>query len=134
MPPKEQLPKEKMAMLTKWVEMGSRGRRAEPEPVATVPNVPAEHVPPKVTPETMKFWSYQPVHRPAVPQVKERAGRKNPIDEFILREAGGERGCRTRRRRRRQVLLRRAYYDLTGLPPTPEEVDAFVADDVAGCV
>ena len=126
MPPKEPLPKEKVAILTKWVEMGSPWTPGEPE-VATVPNVPAGHVPPKVTAETMKFWSYQPVHRPAVPQVKESAWVKNPIDNFILAKLEAA-NLPHAAPASKEVLLRRAYYDLIGLPPTPAEVDAFVAD------
>jgi hypothetical protein len=75
----------------------------------------------------MKFWSYQPVHRPVVPRVKETAWVKNPVDNFILAKLEGAKLPHAARASK-EVLLRRAYYDLIGLPPTPEEVDAFVAD------
>ena len=72
------------------------------------------------------WWSLQPVKRPKVPETNSPWVR-NPIDAFILKK------LRTHKlspstSASKQALLRRIYFDLTGLPPTPEEVDAFVAD------
>jgi Protein of unknown function (DUF1553)/Protein of unknown function (DUF1549)/Planctomycete cytochrome C len=67
-------------------------------------------------------WSYQPVHRPAVP-----AGGVNPIDAFI-RERLAREGLKPSPEADRITLIRRVTLDLTGVPPTPEEVAAFVKD------
>ncbi len=78
-------------------------------------------------PERKKFWSFQPVRNPALPAVKNPAWCKTPIDRFIL--AGLEaRGIKPAPQADRRTLIRRATYDLTGLPPTPSETDAFLAD------
>jgi len=73
-------------------------------------------------------WSFQPVRRPAVPQVENAAWVTNPIDAFVLRRIEDE-GLTPAPPAGKIELLRRACYDLTGLPPTPAEVDAFVADE-----
>ncbi|MDB5320135.1 MAG: hypothetical protein JWN40_1766 [Phycisphaerales bacterium] len=127
MPPKEQLPKEKIAVLTRWVEMGIPWTPGAPEPIATTTEPPAKHAPPKVTPETMKFWSYQPIRRPPVPQVKDASAIRNPIDNFIFSKLEAS-GLQHAGPAAKATLIRRAYYDLTGLAPKPEEVDAFIAD------
>lgn len=79
------------------------------------------------TEQQRKHWSYLPPKRTKLPDVKNRTWVRNPIDAFILREIekvelppAGEAD--------RATLIRRLRFDLTGLPPTPEEVDAFVAD------
>ncbi len=73
------------------------------------------------------LWSAQPVHMPAIPGVGRPEWVRNPIDAFILH--GLERhGMRPAPPASRRELIRRATFDLTGLPPTPEEVDAFLAD------
>jgi hypothetical protein len=125
MPPKEQLPKEKIAVLTRWVEMGIPWTPGAPEPISTSTEAPAsKHVPPKVTPETMKFWSYQRIHRPAVPSVKDASAII-----FSKLEASGLPHASPASK---AALIRRAYYDLTGLAPSPADVDAFIADDSPG--
>ena len=74
-----------------------------------------------------RFWSFQPVRRPAVPVVKNAAWVKNPIDAFILAKLE-EKGLAPSRPADRRTLIRRVSFDLIGLPPTPEEVEAFVSD------
>src|SRR5947207_2746304 len=83
-------------------------------------NAPASaaHTPPKVTPETMKFWSYQPIRRPTLPQVKDARWIRNPIDNFILAKLEAS-GFSHAAPAAKTALIRRAYYDLTGLAPTP---------------
>jgi hypothetical protein len=135
MPPKEQLPAEQIATLTKWVRMGapygtSAGGAAAVEEVAAAPAAPG-HTPPKVTAEAMKFWSFQPVHRPAVPEVKDKSWVKTPIDAFILQKLEA-RGLQHAGPASKTALIRRAYYDLTGLAPTPEDVKNFLADNSPG--
>jgi hypothetical protein len=72
-------------------------------------------------------WAYVPPPRPAVPAVKDAAWPKNDIDRFILARLEAE-GLATQREADRATLARRLALDLTGLPLSPEEVDAFVAD------
>src|SRR5258706_6282947 len=84
MPPTEQLPREKIAILTQWVNWGAPWPAGGATEDASVPAPAAGHTPPKVTPETMKFWSYQPIRRPTVPQVKDPRWIRNPIDNFIF--------------------------------------------------
>src|SRR5690349_20083530 len=73
------------------------------------------------------FWSFQKVKDAAPPAVHNRAWVRNAIDQFVLAKLEGK-GIAPSPAADRITLLRRATFDLTGLPPTPEEVDAFVAD------
>jgi hypothetical protein len=76
------------------------------------------------------FWSFIPPKRPAVPEVRERSWMRNPIDAFILSRLEGE-GLRPQPEADKATLIRRVTLDLTGLPPTPAEVDAFLQDTSA---
>ena len=124
MPPKGKLPPEAIATLTKWVEMGLP---FSPTPLVAV-KADAAHDTPKSPAEAKSFWSFQPVKRPEVPAVKRREWVRNPVDAFILAKLE-DKGFQPAPPASKVQLLRRAYYDLTGLPPTPAEVDAFVADE-----
>lgn len=74
-----------------------------------------------------QHWSYQPVKRPSLPNVTDEEWIRNPIDQFVL--AGLEaKGIAPSPKANSSILVKRLYYDLIGLPPTPAEVDAFVAD------
>jgi hypothetical protein len=72
-------------------------------------------------------WAFVPPRRPDLPAVKERAWTRNPIDAFILARLEKE-GLRPSAEADRRTLIRRVTFDLTGLPPTPAEIDAFVND------
>ena len=72
------------------------------------------------------WWSLRPVSRPKVPEVSSGWVR-NPVDAFVL-QALNEHGLEPAPEADRVRLIRRLSFDLTGLPPTPEEVDAFLAD------
>jgi uncharacterized protein DUF1549 len=72
-------------------------------------------------------WAFQPPKRPAIPRVKNQAWVRNPIDAFVAAERG-RRGLTPLRSTEKRLLLRRVYLDLIGLPPTPEETRAFLAD------
>ena len=76
-------------------------------------------------------WSYLKIERLAVPGVSDAAWPKTPIDHFILRRLDQE-GLKPSPEADKQALIRRLNFDLTGLPPTPAEVDAFVADNSQG--
>jgi hypothetical protein len=83
---------------------------------------------PRWTTEQKRHWSYVPPVRPNVPTVKNPAWVRNSIDAFIL-SAIEEVDLTPAAEAERRTLIRRVTFDLTGLPPTPEEVDAFLADD-----
>jgi len=77
--------------------------------------------------EYSAHWAFVPPVRPAVPRVQHAEWNRNPIDAFIVRRLESE-GLAPSPEASRETLIRRLALDLTGLPPTPEEVDAFVAD------
>src|SRR5579864_2141162 len=79
------------------------------------------------TEQQRNHWSFLPPQRPEVPTVQQSGWVRNPIDAFILSELE-EFGLEPARAADRVTLIRRLSFDLTGLPPSPEEVDAFVAD------
>lgn len=90
------------------------------------PVAPSEHY----KPFERKHWSFQQRAHPAVPEVTTAADKawvRNPIDAFILERLNKE-GLRPAPEADRRTLIRRVYFDLTGLPPTPEEIQAFLRD------
>lgn len=117
MPPSGKLPDDQIALLTEWVLAGAPW----PEGAAAVPaQQPAEvH-----TVDGSDHWAYQPVQPVAVPEVP---GAENAIDAFIL-DTLAEHDLELAPPAEPRALIRRVYYDLTGLPPTPEAVEAFAAD------
>ncbi|HEV7869133.1 MAG TPA: PSD1 and planctomycete cytochrome C domain-containing protein, partial [Chthoniobacteraceae bacterium] len=118
MPPKHRLHPEQVADLEEWVKMGVPDPREGAAPPAAY-TVDLE--------EARKFWSFQPVQDPAVPAVKGADWARNEIDRFLLAKLE-EKQLAPNPDLDRGALLRRATYDLTGLPPTPEEVREFLAD------
>src|SRR5687767_7499986 len=75
-------------------------------------------------------WSYEPVRRPEVPAVDDTSLVRNPIDAFVQARLQRE-GLKASPEADRRTLIRRITFDLTGVPPTPGEVAAFVADKEA---
>ncbi|HZP82023.1 MAG TPA: PSD1 and planctomycete cytochrome C domain-containing protein, partial [Chthonomonadaceae bacterium] len=123
MPPTGKLPQAQIEVLTQWVKKGlpwPRDGKAIPEPTK-------HFTPPQVTPETMRFWSFQPVRRPAIPKVRQKSWVRNPIDAFVLKRLEAA-GLAPSPPASKAALIRRVTYDLTGLPPSPEQVQAFLAD------
>ncbi|HET6576665.1 MAG TPA: DUF1553 domain-containing protein, partial [Fimbriiglobus sp.] len=121
MPPKGKLPDAVIADFEKWVAMGA------PDPRTTT--AARRQVGMSVA-EGRNFWAYRPPQSPAVPAVKDHAWPAGDIDRFIL-AALDAKDLKPTSDADRATLARRVYFDLTGLPPTPEEVDAFVADQSA---
>src|SRR4029077_14200657 len=76
----------------------------------------------------LSHWAFQLPKRPPVPEVKNSAWVRNPIDAFVAAEHE-KRGLTPVAATDRRTLLRRVYLDLIGLPPTPEEMNAFLADN-----
>src|SRR5262249_45433376 len=121
MPPKGKLPQKQIDILTRWVKLG-----APWSPAAA--NAGAKRSgPPPVDEHAKQFWSFRPATRPAVPAVKKTDWVGNPIDAYVLAKLEAA-GLEPAPPADKQALLRRVYYDVLGLPPTPEEVDAFLAD------
>jgi len=83
--------------------------------------------PAKIPDKDRSWWSFQPVCRPAVPAAPGQGGGSNPIDSFIQAELAGKKLI-SNPPAARGVLIRRAYFDLIGLPPSPEEITAFERD------
>ena len=73
-----------------------------------------------ITPEDRGHWAFQPIKPPPVPQVKNTAWARNPIDRFVLAKLE-EQGWSPAPAAEPRALVRRLFLDLTGLPPTPEE-------------
>ncbi len=116
MPPGGKLSQGEIDALTQWVKRGA------PWPNST-PAAPAY----TITAAQRQYWAFQPIRKPALPKVKRSTWVRNPIDAFIL--AGLEaKGLKPAPAADRRTLIRRATYDLTGLPPTPAEISAFLAD------
>ena len=118
MPPKikglsQKLPDSEIALLKAWVDSGAAwpGGRVL-DLYETTTDVRAGR----------DWWSLQPIERPAVPRLA-----KHPIDAFILAKLKRE-SMEPAPRADRRTLARRAYFDLTGLPPTPEQLEQFISD------
>lgn len=120
MPPSGKMKPEEIASIRNWVEAGAYW--PEEAPTQTAAPASKEYV---ITPEHRAFWSFQPVKGPTPPAVQAKV--KNPIDAFILSRLEAE-GLKPAPPADPRTLIRRATLDLTGLPPAPEEVDAFLND------
>ncbi len=116
MPPKGQLPAAEVAMLTQWVAMGA------PWPAGPMGAKLAAGKEPAAD-----HWAFRPVGPTSPPAVKDRAWIAAPVDAFILAQLEAK-GLRPAPAADRRTLIPRATIDLWGIPPTPEEVEAFVND------
>jgi hypothetical protein len=117
MPPEdmgEPLTKAQIALLRTWIDSGA--------------NWPDEASGEEGVPAGSDHWSFQPIERPAIPHVKKSTWPRNSIDAFILQKLEAE-GIEPSPEADRVTLLRRVYLDVIGLPPRPEEVRSFSADD-----
>jgi hypothetical protein len=124
MPPSRKLDKEQVADLIHWVEIGAPWPGAEQEAAAPSGTRKGEF---QITDKDRAHWAFQPVQRPPVPEVKDSGGVRNPIDAFLLARLEA-RGLKPNPPAQKHELIRRATFDLTGLPPTLAEVEAFLAD------
>jgi hypothetical protein len=114
MPPKQKLSDRDIAIFERWVQLG-----------LPYPETPTSRI------ADSNFWSFRPVVSLPPPRVKDEAWPRAALDRFVL--AGLEaRGLRPARQADKRTLIRRATFDLTGLPPTPEEVADFLADTSPG--
>ncbi|QDV36855.1 PSD1 and planctomycete cytochrome C domain-containing protein [Tautonia plasticadhaerens] len=130
MPPSGKLDPAAIDVLTRWVEMGAP--YGDDPADATAPAPPAEvDDRARVTEADRAHWAFRPVERPEVPEVEDPDWVLDPIDAFVLDRLEQE-GLGPAPDASRATLIRRLSYDLTGLPPTPGEVDAFLSDESPG--
>ena len=128
MPPSGKLSNAAVEALALWIRLDlpfPASLESEPVPTAADETEPPPHV---VTPERRNFWSFRPIQRAPLPAVENAAWPLTPIDHFILSRLETE-SIQPAREADRLALFRRATFDLTGLPPTPADVRAFLADD-----
>ena len=107
-----------LAIIEQWVSQGAKTAKAEP---ASLPPGPL------ITDDERQFWSFKPIARPTVPKLENEARVRTPIDSFVLAKLR-EQKLDFAPDADPRTLIRRVTLDLTGLPPTPEEVTAFLAD------
>ena len=121
MPPAEiekRVTASEIAMIERWISSGANTAGAEPE------QVEAGFF---MTDQERKFWSFQPLVRHLPPVVKQTQRVRTPIDQFVLARLE-EKGFGFAPDADRQTLVRRLYLDMTGLPPSVDEVDSFLAN------
>jgi mono/diheme cytochrome c family protein len=120
MPKGGKLKPEEVQALAEWVKMGAPWPETK---AAAVQSSPGR----VITPEQRAFWSFRPLKDAPIPSVREKSWAKTNIDHFVLAELEAK-GMKPVGPADRRTLIRRVTLDLTGLPPTSEEVEAFVAD------
>ncbi len=119
MPPKgARVSDAEVAVLVEWIKSDA-SRLAAPKKAARPPG--------KITDEDRKWWAFQPVSSPAIPSAVGGRASSNPVDRFIDARLARE-GLAPAPEADRQALIKRVTFDLTGLPPSPEEVAAFARD------
>ncbi|MDQ6707744.1 MAG: DUF1549 domain-containing protein, partial [Acidobacteriota bacterium] len=120
MPPAGKLADREIDDLARWVREGA----VWPDtPALTTVKTPSY----VITPEQRGFWAFQAVRKPPVPGVHDVKWPKSDIDRFVLARLE-EKSLHPVRPAGKRALIRRATFDLIGLPPAPEDVDAFLAD------
>src|SRR5262249_28359376 len=123
MPPNGKLAADEIAALKQWVALGA------PWPAAKIgPAVSGIRSGGTVSAEDRNFWSFRPVQDHPLPLVERKEWPKRSLDNFVLAQLAANQ-LEPSAEADRLTLLRRATFDLTGLPPSPEEVDAFVSDE-----
>lgn len=125
MPPTGKIKADEIAALTEWVKMGAPWPKSSGAVAESKPAVPKSTR--EFTEEEKKFWAFQPLAKPSVPAVKNAAWVKSPVDAFILAKLE-EKNLTPAPPADKLTLLRRATYDLTGLPPSEKEISDFLAD------
>ena len=125
MPPKGKLSKSQIDTLTRWVTRGLAWSEKAASTAAKAHGVPA------VDDEARKFWAFRPVVSPPVPEISNfKSQISNPIDAFVLAKLEAN-GTRPAPAASKETWLRRVFYTLTGLPPSPKDVEEFLNDKSA---
>jgi len=120
MPPDGKLPDEQIAVLTRWIELGA------PWPGDGGPQVIESQQ--EFTDEERSYWFFQPLASPQPPEVDDGGWSRNDVDRFVYRKLA-EHDLKPNAAASRLELLRRATFDLWGLPPSPGQVEQFLADE-----
>jgi mono/diheme cytochrome c family protein len=116
MPPKgKKLTDDQIKHLEEWVKIGAPDPRGVKAKIAEAPRA-SDH------------WAFKPIKMPAPPAVKNARWAQSPVDQFIVQKLES-RGVTPNPIADKRTLIRRATYDLIGLPPTPQEVDQFIKDN-----
>jgi hypothetical protein len=121
MPPKRKLSDQQIVVLTRWVQLGLPWPRI----TGTAATGTGAF---QISEEQRRFWSFQSMKAVAPPKVQDTTWAKSAIDRFLL-AALEAKELRPAPPADKRTLLRRATFDLTGLPPTPQEMEAFLRDD-----
>jgi mono/diheme cytochrome c family protein len=121
MPPTGKLNQREIAALVEWVKMGAPWPQEQPSAAAS------RRSDFTITDEDRHYWALLPVGNPQPPKVSRKEWVANPIDAFVLARLE-EKGLAPNPPADPRTLIRRLFFDLIGLPPAPEEIDAFVAD------
>ena len=117
MPPQQdQLSSEDLEILRQWINEGAPWSSAETVHTQSV---------------NSSWWSFRKLQPPPIPTTKNVTWVRNPIDAFILAKLE-EKGLPPASQADKRTLIRRATFDLTGLPPTPEDIESFLSDDSSG--
>ena len=116
MPPKEILPAPQISDLEMWVRMGAPDPRGAPVPSSTF-RIPSS-----------RHWAFLPPRDSPLPRIRQQNWPRSPIDSFILARLEKHK-LKPRPPADKRTLIRRATFDLTGLPPKADEIEAFLADN-----
>jgi cytochrome c553 len=123
MPPENPLSPKQIEVLTTWIRQGA----VWPDSADKVRVTPGDNGF-TISAKDRAFWSFQPIADPALPRVHDADWVKTDVDRFVLARLEAEK-LRPSAPADKRTLLRRATFDLTGLPPTPDEIDAFMKDE-----
>lgn len=120
MPPGDHpVPAKDLEIIKKWISSGAKTARPEPEVIPRGLGI---------TSEERSYWAFQPIRRPDVPLAKSVDRVKTPIDSFLLAKMETK-GLAFAADAAKTKLIRRAYLDLIGLPPSPQQIENFLADN-----
>src|SRR5579862_8200360 len=125
MPLGGKLSESEIAIIKSWIDAGAQWDSGA---ALSAPTEAKSEGPHKFTEQQRNYWTFQKVAKPVVPTVKQSALIHNSIDSFVVAKLESKQ-LKPNPRADKITLLRRAYFDLIGLPPSPEEAQAFVADN-----
>jgi mono/diheme cytochrome c family protein len=125
MPPEKKLPAAAIADLATWIKGGAKWPNSKPVTAVKI----TDKNEPNFTDEQKSFWSFQSPAKPPLPPVQDRDWAVSPIDRFLLARLEAA-GLKPALEADARTLTRRATFDLIGLPPTPEEIEAFEQDSI----
>jgi len=124
MPPTGKLPLQPIADLTAWVKMGAPWPSEQISVRPTEPKTASY----ELSADDKAFWAFQPPANRLLPKVQQTGWPKTPVDHFVLGQLEAK-GLEPAPGADKRILIRRTTFDLTGLPPTPEEIAPFLRDD-----